>query len=209
MNENRLLIGRQGELLKSVATMCFLALAWSCVSSGSSLLAGQGDAESGRPGSQEQCVLPESTKPIGTIGTNIRPALPLTQNEQWELSRCNDLFRSYGVLDYQDAMICHWWDYGSLAPLYPYCYKPLYFEDPNLERCGYSEHCCVQPFISGAHFFGTCGLLPFKMLCRCPCDCVEPLPDCPACERYSTVDNYLGPFPENRGWGRLWSRDKR
>jgi len=61
--------------------------------------------------------------------------------------------------------------------LYPweatsYCHRPLYFEEVNLERYGYTwcDHRCggvpaalVQPVLSGAHFFATVPLLPYKM----------------------------------------------
>lgn len=210
MNSLRRTIVLNVTLLKSAVSLCCVALTCSTLLIPSCLIAGQGEAEAGRPGSQVACDLPEVLKPIGLIRTDIRPALqnPLTVEEQAELDRCNQSYQSFGVLDYQGAMICHWWDYGSLAPLYPYCYQPLYFEDVNLERCGYSAHCCVQPLISGAHFFGTCGILPFKMIARSPCSCVEPQADCPPCERYSTLDNYFGPFPESR-WSWPWSRNSR
>jgi hypothetical protein len=59
---------------------------------------------------------------------------------------------------------------------------PLYFEDANLERMGYTQrwycdrYCCesdpnvaecIQPVISGAHFVGRIPLLPL-MMCRQP-----------------------------------------
>lgn len=54
------------------------------------------------------------------------------------------------------------------------CHKPLYFEQPNLERYGYN--CGIaQPFISAAHFFGTIPLLPYKMALDPPCECVYDL----------------------------------
>lgn len=51
------------------------------------------------------------------------------------------------------------------------CYRPLYFEEINLERYG----CCVglvQPAISGAHFFGSVALMPYKMAVWPPRSCV-------------------------------------
>jgi hypothetical protein len=69
------------------------------------------------------------------------------------------------------------WDATSL------CYNPLYFEEINLERYGYGCGCCcccglgncVQPFVSGAHFFGTLPILPYCMAHECPGDCVYTL----------------------------------
>lgn len=50
------------------------------------------------------------------------------------------------------------------------CHKPLYFEEVGLERYGHSQ-CLSQPFISGAHFFGSIALLPYKMGVEDPFDC--------------------------------------
>jgi hypothetical protein len=72
---------------------------------------------------------------------------------------------------------------GGFAPGYnwaaaQFCHNPLYFEETALERCGV-EHGCCQPFISGAHFFGSVALLPWKMWQQCPrsCECT-PARDC-------------------------------
>jgi hypothetical protein len=87
------------------------------------------------------------------------------------------------------------WD-ACPAPSFPFSYHPLYFEDPNLERCGYSQGCLCQSAISGFQFYGNVALLPIKMLLLPPCSCVYPQPDCEPCLRYSCCDNMLGPFPE-------------
>lgn len=55
------------------------------------------------------------------------------------------------------------------------CHKPLYFEDVQLERYGHSAHPLVQPFLSGAHFFATVPILPYKMGMDPPNECVYPL----------------------------------
>lgn len=89
----------------------------------------------------------------------------------------------------------------NLSPLFPYTYYPLYFEDPNLERCGHSLGCCVQPFASAVHFYGNVALFPVKALILCPWECVYPQADCAPCTRYSCRDNLLGPYPETTGWG--------
>jgi len=51
------------------------------------------------------------------------------------------------------------------------CHKPLYFEEVALERYGHSHGCLVDPLVSGAHFFGTIPLLPYKMGLKPPCEC--------------------------------------
>jgi hypothetical protein len=61
------------------------------------------------------------------------------------------------------------WDATSL------CYRPLYFEEANLERYGYG--CCetLQPLASAAHFFGTIPILPYCMAVDCPNECIYTL----------------------------------
>ena len=49
------------------------------------------------------------------------------------------------------------WEASKLA------HDPLYFEDATLERYGHTHRPLVQPFISGAKFFGTLPLLPYKI----------------------------------------------
>ncbi len=61
------------------------------------------------------------------------------------------------------------WDATSL------CYRPLYFEEINLERYGYGCCACLQPLASAAHFFGTVPALPYCMAAECPCECVYTL----------------------------------
>lgn len=43
------------------------------------------------------------------------------------------------------------------------CYRPLYFQDINLERHGYKVP-LVQPALSAAHFFGRVPLMPYMMV---------------------------------------------
>lgn len=55
------------------------------------------------------------------------------------------------------------------------CHKPLYFEDVQLERYGHSWNPVLQPFVSGAHFFVSVPLLPYKMGLKPPHECVYTL----------------------------------
>jgi hypothetical protein len=51
----------------------------------------------------------------------------------------------------------YYWDASHLI------HQPLYFEDVNLERNGYSRgH--AQPFVSAARFFGRLPLLPYALI---------------------------------------------
>ena len=55
------------------------------------------------------------------------------------------------------------------------CHKPLYFEDVQLERYGHMWGPWVQPFMSGAHFFLTVPILPYKMGLEPPNECIYTL----------------------------------
>ncbi len=56
--------------------------------------------------------------------------------------------------------------YAWVAPTFRH--KPLYFEQTNLERYGYGPKRCWQPIASGAHFFGSVGLFPYKLITQHP-----------------------------------------
>lgn len=47
-------------------------------------------------------------------------------------------------------------------------HQPLYFEDAMLERHGHERFPVLQPFISGAKFFGTIPLAPYKWTLQGP-----------------------------------------
>lgn len=67
--------------------------------------------------------------------------------------------------------LCYCWEAPAL------CYGPLYYEETNLERYGYSQTYLrtVQPLVSGAHFFGTSFMLPYLLAAEPPCECVYTL----------------------------------
>lgn len=72
---------------------------------------------------------------------------------------------------------------------YPIRYQPLYFEDPNMERCGETGGCLTE-VKSIAHFAGRIPLLPYMMASNSPHKCVRALPDCPTCQQFGP-DAYL------------------
>lgn len=57
---------------------------------------------------------------------------------------------------------CYTW----ISPVF--YHKPLYFEQPNLERYGLGCVRPLQPLISSAHFFGSIPLVPYKTLTHHP-----------------------------------------
>jgi hypothetical protein len=55
------------------------------------------------------------------------------------------------------------------------CHKPLYFEQPAVERYGHALPPVIQPLASGAHFFVDVLLLPYHMGLELPQECVYSL----------------------------------
>jgi hypothetical protein len=66
----------------------------------------------------------------------------------------------------------HDWYFGWEPPAV--FFKPLYFEDINLERYGIHQG-CLQPVVSFGHFFTRCACLPYKLLVQPPCECIYTL----------------------------------
>lgn len=52
-----------------------------------------------------------------------------------------------------------------------HCHKPLYFQQPQLERYGHEIGPVLQPMVSTAHFFGNILVLPYKMGIHPPNEC--------------------------------------
>ena len=69
---------------------------------------------------------------------------------------------------------CYCWDATAMF------HRPLYFEEINLERYGYTTKCpyIVQPVVSGARFFATVPILPYRMVAE------------PWCEQVYTLGQY-------------------
>jgi hypothetical protein len=68
-----------------------------------------------------------------------------------------------------------WLDYAYLWQAPSLAYRPLYFEEPNLERYGHSAGHILQPVVSGAHFFAAVPALPAKIAMNRPWRHVYPL----------------------------------
>jgi hypothetical protein len=73
-------------------------------------------------------------------------------------------------------------------------HRPLYFEQPNLERCG-NAHGIFQNALSGAHFIASTIALPYHMGQKSPQCTVPTKGDCYTCQSFE-MD--LNPIPINR-----------
>jgi len=110
---------------------------------------------------KEGCPSPNDLKDIDDLSTDITPS-------EGDLPRdCplgHEVFAPRAF-----APITYTWTASGL------CHKPLYFEDVQLERYGHMAGPWVQPFASGAHFFLTFPILPYKMGLELPNECMYTL----------------------------------
>ncbi|MCA9239837.1 MAG: hypothetical protein KDA37_06545 [Planctomycetales bacterium] len=104
-------------------------------------------------------------KPITQLGVSIDPPQGSLPKDLAHEAMAEDptpagmvLVRGWPVMQY------NWAAPGSR-------HNPLYFEEVNLERYGYACSTCLQPAVSGAHFFCTIPALPYLMAVDCPCEC--------------------------------------
>lgn len=75
------------------------------------------------------------------------------------------------------------------------CHKPLYWEDIQLERYGHTVGPVAQPFVSGAHFFGTIFVMPYKMGINPPNECQYALG---TYRPGNCAPRYISPLPLSR-----------
>jgi len=104
-------------------------------------------------------------KPIGQVSAVIKPSagdIP-TDFAGPKFASAGNIMHLPGQARPWAFQCFHWVAPGSN-------HKPLYFEEVNLERHGYSYGRILQPYVSGAHFFGTVAILPYKMALDRPCE---------------------------------------
>lgn len=85
-----------------------------------------------------------------------------------------------------------WNIWQSYRDSMPFCHYPLYFEDPNLERCGHGWG-PLTTAASYGHFVANVPILPYRVGAEPPHSRVRTLPDCAACERFG-LSAYLPPW---------------
>lgn len=86
-----------------------------------------------------------------------------------------------------------WISFRPARDTFPFQHNPLYFEDPNLERCGRSAGCLTNA-VSVVHFAGRIPILPYLMTTEPPRSLVRSKVDCPTGCKFG-VDGYL-PHPD-------------
>jgi hypothetical protein len=106
-------------------------------------------------------------QPLSEISVDVRPP-----DAELPPDRATDVFQPAAeVPDVRSDWYCrefHW-----EAP--EFWHRPLYFDDVPLERYGQSCHPLAQPVKSGARFFLTLPILPYKAGIDRPCDMIPNL----------------------------------
>jgi hypothetical protein len=113
------------------------------------------------PGEPERCPSPRDLKPIKQI-TNRIAAEPGLFPQECALSDYPFQPRNFKGVTFT-------WKASAL------CHKPLYFEQPKLERYGHTFGPVLTPIVSMGHFFVSVPLLPYNMGVEPPWECVYPL----------------------------------
>ena len=84
--------------------------------------------------------------------------------------------------------------YGAPRPCrnaHVFWHRPLYYEDPNLERCG--QTCgCLTTAASVMHFATAIAFTPYLVGANHPTSCVQSLPDCPTCHSFDCTAYWPG-----------------
>ena len=149
----RILAARKRPVARRIRKMALLAGIWFV---GTSVMAGVQPSPS----------TADEIRPIGELDASITP--PVGERPanlaQIRFARVPVIYaNSTGGRDWQPY--AYFWQAPAL------CHRPLYFEEPNLERYGHSAGCLLQPLISTAHFFSAVPALPIKMAFKHPHTC--------------------------------------
>lgn len=110
-------------------------------------------------------IYPED-KPIGALTINIAPKAGLLPRNE-AAGRYDAHLPPWEPRPWEETV--YFWD----APAF--CHRPLYYEDINLERLGYTRRPHLQPVLSGAHFAYSTLALPYNMTVHPPRECLYPL----------------------------------
>ena len=116
---------------------------------------------------ESQSVVDPGILPLAQLTTNV--ALPEEHDQHGQqMPMPVDYARSYFPQPpiaplAQSATGC-WPDDVGYGPALNFAYRPLYFEQVQVERYGRSFGRLVQPCLSTVHFYASAALLPYKLI---------------------------------------------
>ncbi len=113
-----------------------------------------------------------------TLFSSIQPTTLTGEELKQPQDQAGAIYDAFGV--YQELPAVH---NRFRHHQYPICFNPLYFEDPNMERCGIG-HGCFTDVVSVVRFFGRAPLVPYLAGANPPLSCVPSLGDCPTCHSF-------------------------
>lgn len=106
------------------------------------------------PAETREAIIKRITMPLAEVSLTLKASdgkMP-EDNSRWLFRdrRSGNQLRPWAIAEYH-------WAASELA------YQPLYWNQTPLERYGQTISPALQPIISGAHFFGTFPLIPYKI----------------------------------------------
>jgi hypothetical protein len=112
-------------------------------------------------------------RPIGSLTIRIAP--PEARDDQGQRmapppDAARDYFAQQLPTSPPSLPYSPWMLDDSYGPPLNFCYRPLFFEEVNLERYGHSWG-LLQPAVSAAKFYGNVALLPYRLATQQPCEC--------------------------------------
>jgi hypothetical protein len=107
--------------------------------------------------------------PISAASVNIAP--PEGKLPENVALKCHDVIATTP----DPRMVGAWSAFEEHWAATCFCHRPLYFEEINAERYGYTPGYCIQPFVSAGRFLATIPALPYLMVAHPPCECVYSL----------------------------------
>lgn len=107
--------------------------------------------------------------PLSTVSVNIAPPSDELPENVAAICRQTTPQRS------DTRLTCGWAVYEKRWAATCMHHRPLYFEEVNAERYGYTPCHCGQPLISAGRFLATIPALPYLMVARPPGECIYTL----------------------------------
>ena len=118
-----------------------------------------------------ESLVTQLTKSVREIRIDTDPGAKAPEDRTSQLGEHSELWITREVFTFQSPM-----RYSVCS-----CHNPLYFEEPDLERCG-NTHCIFTTKLSALHFASNTLLLPYRLVTQPPCETQCALGDCRCCE---------------------------